>query len=227
MAEVTIPEGDGQVRRLPIDAPSNSNKAKEEKRPEIKAVTNAKVAKPSFGKRFKEAFTGDDARNVGDYVIFDVFVPSLKNFIFDAGRQSLERALFGSASPNRDYRRGAPSHRVQYGERYRSQGSVDRDQYDRRSRRDSYGRRERETFDFDVLIIEERGEAEEILECLADLIEKYGSATVSDFYKLTGVGGSHVDRKWGWTHLHGATTKAQRGGYICVLPEPVWLDDVA
>jgi hypothetical protein len=78
--------------------------------------------------------------------------------------------------------------------------------------------------DFDEVVLESRGEAEEVLSNLVDSIIDYGQATVADFYDLVGIATNFVDGKWGWTDLRNASVSRVRGGYLINLPRTQPLD---
>ena len=219
---------------LHISYPANSKKSKDKangaqpkkKSPEEKKVdivVEGKVVqrKRGFWRKFGDVFTNEDAQSVGSYIVWDVLVPALKAMVFEAGSQGLERTLFGevrASSSNRD--RG----RTNYGNMYRSSNRSS--SYSSNSRRDDrdISPRGRSTHDFGEVILESRGEAEEVLDRLTYLIEEFEIATVNDLYDLVGITGSFVDEKWGWTDLRSAKAVRVRDGYLLDLPKTVPVD---
>ena len=198
--------------------PSNSNKKKE--MPEIKEknitpVVSGKVIKKqrSFGQKLSETFFGDDARSVGDYILHDVLIPAMKSTLSDMVGGGIEMLLFGekkSSSRSRLFR--------------------DRDRsyvpYNRLSRRDDLedrrymSRSARSRHDFDDIILETRGEAEDVLSHMVDLIEDYGVASVGDYYDLLGIESNFTDNKYGWTNVADGYIDRTRDGYCIRLPRP-------
>jgi hypothetical protein len=73
---------------------------------------------------------------------------------------------------------------------------------------------------FDEIVLETRQEAEDVLDSLFELVDRFGSASVSDLYELVGVKATHTDEKWGWEDLRGTTPSRVRGGYLLDLPDP-------
>ena len=67
----------------------------------------------------------------------------------------------------------------------------------------------------DELMKESRGEAEEVLDILREVLDKYGQITVNDYYDAFGVTSDNFqDNKWGWTDLDGVNVKrVPRGIY--------------
>ena len=78
--------------------------------------------------------------------------------------------------------------------------------------------------DFDEIVLDQRAEAEEVIDRLYDVVSRYESATVADLYDLVGLPSTHTDHKWGWTDLRGAGVSRIRDGYLLDLPDPEPLD---
>lgn len=205
---------------VPTDLPGNSYNAKrpsqkplekaEENRPEPTSIVKSDVFKKKRGmaSKFRESFTGDDSKTVVDYIAFEVLVPSLKNMIAEAGKEALDRLLFGGTARSTTTR-SAPT---AYGKMYNNRD-------DRRPK--ALTQRARETHDFDEITLKDKGDAENVIDQLFVLVEDYGSAKVSDLYSLIGQSHNYVDGRWGWTDLRGAMTVRVRDGYLLDLPRPV------
>ena len=200
-----------------LNYPSNSNN-KEEKRVEQVTVGKVVARKKGLGQKIKETFVEDTNQSVGDFLLFDVVIPTLKSLMMDMLTQGLERKFYGTTTPNRK-RKGGSSRYVSYDDYY------DRDKRtDRRGDRRELSRKARATHDFDQIVLESRGEAEHVLDRLGDLIEEYKQATVSDLYDLVGYTGEFTDDSWGWTSLRGARVVSQRDGYLLDMPRPEPID---
>lgn len=213
----------GREQMANMDLPGNSytnrkksTKKDEAEKPKVNKVVKGEVhqKKKGLGHKVKETMAGDDARSVGSYILFDVIIPAAKNMLADAASQGAERLLFGDT-------RGRA--RVQGRGGYASYGSMYR-RSDERSGARTITNRARSTHDFDEIILEERGEAEEVLDQLAVLVDDYGHAKISDLYELVGITGNYTDDKWGWTDLRGSSTSRVRQGYRLDLPKPIVLD---
>lgn len=209
--------------------PANSHKVKkdtvpkkETEKPKIEKVVEGEVLrrKKPLGKRIAETFGATDMKSVGGFVLLDVMIPAAKDMVADAISQGIERMLFGEA------RSTSRRPRKQYSG---SNGYVSYNRYSPAHRDDppfkpSPSRRARASHDFDEIILETRVEAEEVLERLFDLIERYQAATVADLYELVGVQGAYTDRKWGWIDIRGSGITRIRNGYLLDLPRPEALD---
>lgn len=226
MSSVVGDDGAGRQKAIEVDYPSNKNsKSEPTRRPRedknIQKVTSGKVVQRQKGlaSRIRETFTGDDAKSVGTYILFDVVIPAAKNMISEAGSQFIERMLFGDVR-----------------DRHRSTSRTNYTTYSRSTPRSSYNRpptprpgrdisyRARATHDFDEVVLESRGEAEEVLDRLHDLLRDYDMASVADLYDLVGVTSSFTDDRWGWMDLSGSSISRVREGYLLNLPRPVSID---
>lgn len=218
------------------DYPSNSHKKKTapskavEEPKKVERIVEGEVIrrKKPLGKRFAEIFIGGDAKSVGNYVLFEVLLPAVKDTLADAMSQGVERMLFGEArsTSRRTGRRPGGYYDNSYISYNRPPNRATNvpGSYGRHDESRAVSRRSRATHDFDEIILSTRVEAEEVIDSLFDLVSKFESASVSDLYELVGVSGSFVDEKWGWTDLRGASVSRIRNGYLLNLPKPEPLD---
>jgi hypothetical protein len=203
--------------------PANSEVSKRGKVEDknIKRVTSGEAIRKrkSLRRQFSETFVAGDAKGAARYVVLDVLLPAAKDMIVEAGAQGIEKLIYGDSR-----RRG--SIRPQVGNlgyvaynRYAAQQS-----HPPTSPQRAMSRQARARHNFDEIILDERSEAEEVIDRLFDLVIRYESATVADLYELVGLASTHTDHKWGWTNLQGAGVSRVRGGYLLDLPEPESLD---
>ena len=73
---------------------------------------------------------------------------------------------------------------------------------------------------FDGIMLETHADAVDVLESLIARVERYGSASVADFYDYLGVTGGFTDQKYGWTNLSNADIRQTRKGFVFDLPKP-------
>lgn len=183
-----------------------------------KVVTSPPIVrKKSLIDRFAETFFGEDAKNVGNYIVWDILLPAAKNTISEMFSSGIEMLLFGSGrerSRSRVRDRDRDRTYISYDRMYR-----DRDQDRQDDRRQI--RRARVVHEFDDIIIESRGEAEKVISLLIEQIEEYGAASIADFYDLVGITGQFTDNKYGWDDLSTARIERVREGYILDLPKPI------
>lgn len=190
---------------------SNSHRSKEIEREEKKVERVVKGQVKSKKKnKFADTFISEDAASVKEYIIFDVLIPAAKNAISDMVTTGIQMMLYG------EVRGGSKSKgsKVSYSKYYDDRRERD---YDRRSRT-------RSGYDYDEIILESRAEAEEVLNSMDDLLERYGLVSVADLYDLVGITGNYTDNKYGWTNLRHASVQRLRDGYLLKLPRAIPLD---
>lgn len=168
---------------------------------------NVKVKKKNGVTKFADTFISEDIHNVKSYVITDVLIPSIKRAISEMVTNGIDMILYGSTG-GRSERSSA--YRVSY-----------RNYYDRRDD-DCYRDRDRvrtSPYSFDDIVLDSRGEAEEVLARMDELIDQYGIVSVADLYDLVGVSGNYTDNKYGWTNIRNAEPIRVRDGYMLRLPK--------
>ena len=192
--------------------PGNSHKIKEEKNTkpngekQIKKVVTkpAKTKKKGELRKIAEEFILDDVKNIKNYAITDVLIPTIKDAIWDIFTNTLDMFLFNGS---KDHRRGQKTSKVSY-----------RDYYD--SKNDSskkYGVKDR--FDYDDLEFDSYGEADAVLTGMLEVIDSYGVVSVSDMYDMADVTAPYTANRYGWTSLRNAEVVRVRNAYIIRLPK--------
>jgi hypothetical protein len=205
-----IPEFPSNSEMSKKNAPSDKN---------ISAVVSGTAVrrKKSLRKQFSETFVAGDFRTAVRYVIFDVLLPAAKDMVVEAGSQGIEKLIFGDSRRRGSVRpQAGPTGYVSYNRMTMANRSTGPER--------AISRQARARHNFDEIILDQRSEAEEVIDRLFDLVSRYESATVADLYELVGLASSHTDNKWGWTDLSGAGVSRIRGGYLLDLPEPEPLD---
>lgn len=203
-----------------FDYKSNSNKSKteavkqaEEKRVE-KVVTGKVVTKKKSGfSKFAGEFISEDAKNIKSYVIGDVLIPAFKKAISDIITDGIDIILYGGNGRSRSGRSNAD--RVSY-----------RSYYDDRrpSDRLTTSRYNSNSYSYDDIILDSRGEAEEVLARMDELMDTYGLVRVADLKDLVGITGSYTDNKYGWTNIRNAEIVHVRDGWMIKMPRAVAID---
>jgi len=229
--------GDSTIK---VNFPSNSKASKEPEEPinerHVKKVVTGKVIekKKSFSKKLAEMLThdeGSDMNSVVSYVIQDILLPSAKALVYDIITGGVEMKLFGTSSGKRS--RSSRSRDGSSGKTYTSYDSIssgrnrgrdrDRDDDDRKANAE----RNRARHNFDDIVIKDRGDAEEVIDQLIELVDSsYGVASVADLYEMLGIPSSFTDNKFGWEDLTPRNAYAKRGrdGFILILPKPKAID---
>lgn len=192
---------------------SNSHRSKEGKtealtdRKRVEKVVHGRVrTKPKSGvSKITDVFISEDAANVKSYIVMDVLVPAVKKAISDIVRDGIDMILYGES---RGRRSSSASGYVSYRDYSRSD---DRDRF-----RDS---RSRSSYAHDDIILDSRGEAEEVLTRMDELIDTYGNVSVADLYDLVGKSSEYTDNKYGWMNIRNAEPIRVRDGYMLKLPK--------
>ncbi len=182
-------------------------------------VGDARVEKKSLGRKFSETFFGGDAKSVVSYIWWDVAIPAAKDTVVDAFSQGVERLMFGESSS----RGGRRSLDRRGGTRYdiisNTRGPIGGTRRREEPREERHGRR-RNSRDIGRIILDTRGEAEDTLSQMYDILASYDMVTVADLYEMLDEPPLITDEKWGWTNLSGSRAARTRGGYEVVLPPP-------
>lgn len=211
MTDMNVDMGGGRQRTVNVEYPANSQKGKPEPKPEkIEPVVTGTVTKRKKGlfNRAANSIVEDTGEGVMEYIVTEVLIPAAKNMIADAFSQGIERLLFGGTRSSR-------SSGTRPG--YTSYNKVhNRTSYTR----PELTRQQRARHDFDDIILDNRPEAEDVLDQLRELVDKYEVATVADLYQMVGLTEDFTDQKWGWYDLKHAGIRVIRGGYILSLPRP-------
>lgn len=181
--------------------------ANEKERPtKAPVVANNTKVKKTLGKKFKEAFTHDDVESVGDYLLFSVLVPAVKDMVSDFVRNATDIFLYGSGGGRTS--KGKTNY-----------SKIDKVSYTKSGNRDY----NRGRVDIGEVIFTTRVDAVNVLASLRSDIEDYGCATVGGFKEAAGIDVEITDHNYGWTNLDNARPAASRGGYVLVMPNPVYI----
>lgn len=191
--------------------PSNSHKSKENNDissikidPVVKAP--AKTKKRSKLWKLADMFVPDDVKDIRSYIEEDVIVPAIKKGI----QESVNAFLYGKGgAKSKDSSLSA--HRVSYRSYY--------DEPERRSPVPSRG-----GYDMNDIIFEDRGDAEQVLDSLYDLLHRYKLVTVATLCELSNVKSTSEDYNYGWTDLSRAEVIRVYNGYTIRLPRPMPID---
>jgi hypothetical protein len=191
-----------------------ANEATREKRVP-KVVSGKAKTRENNGRKLANIFISEDAANVKSFVFMDVFVPMIKKAIVEAGIGALEMIVYGETGGKRGGR-SRSTDRVSYRKYY-----DDRD--DRDSRR-SERREPRSNFNYDDILFDSRGEAEQVLDEMHHTIKRYGIVTVADMYDMADLTAPYTSSNYGWSSVRNAEVKRVKDGYIIDLPKAAPID---
>lgn len=210
------------------DFQPNSHKYKEEQRKATSTPAERKVEKVVSGtvttkkkngiQKFADAFVSEDVVNIKSFILSDVIIPAIKNVasdtvgtIVDVIKNSVDTCLYGEAGA----RKKSNSSKISY-----------RDYYESNKRRAVTEPKTRSSsrYDYEDIILDNRGEAEEVLSQMIGMVDTYKMVSVADLYDLVGITCNYTDNKYGWTDLEHASVIRVREGYMIKLPRAVPLD---
>jgi len=148
-------------------------------------------------------------------MLWEVFMPNLRDNIadaFHAGIDSMFQSTFTN-SRRRPPRGGFAS------------SSISKHNPDRALRgfadEPRISDRDRSEHRLDVIAVDSRVEAEEVLHQMNLLIDEFDICSLADFYKMVRITPQNVDWKWGWEDIGGARVVHSHGEYYFDLPKPV------
>lgn len=190
-----------------------------EKQPEAKKVEpvvtgTVQQRKKPLGKKFSETFVSGTAKGAGSYVLWEVLVPKARDMMADAGREAINRLIYGDEA--RSVSSSSGFGRTNYNQAFKPGSKLITQPDPRRP----ISQKARATHDFDEIVLETRVEANAVLEGLYALLSQYGVATVGDLYDLCDISREFTNEKWGWTSLQGSGVAYVNGGYLLNLPKP-------
>jgi hypothetical protein len=221
--------------------PSNTVKKTEpktgERQPLEKVVTGKVIVKKAGpGRRFRAIFVGEDGRNVASHVLWTVAIPAIKDLLYDAGQEALGRSLGIDTRGARRSGNIGPFNYNQIGSTLASRVNYNRPGFmtDPRDRQQQAqpapkaGTPGRNVtlgnVTIDDIICPSRIEAEDVINRMYALVERYGRVTIADLFDLVGVTGEYTDENFGWVDLTGARPHRQGQGYRLDLPRPIQID---
>lgn len=201
---------------------SDRQRMKEEvtEQPPVKRVAEkiangkAEAPKLTFADRLKAfLFKGD--KPVGAYLLEDVMLPAAQKTAVDLGKavadtfvSGISTVVYHGEAPKRQ----TPASRYSY-QRY----------YDERNGAPQQGSYIRPATSFEDVSFETRGEAEEVLSAMDDLLATYRLVRVADLYDLAGLSCAYTDNNYGWTDISSARVERSRLGdrFIIRMPKPM------
>ena len=190
----------------------NSHKSKEEnkalpdEREKLeKVIKGTAKTKKNEMRKLRDVFISEDVKSVKSYILMDVLVPAIKDAIEDIVTNGIRMVLRGETSA----RKSSSASKISYNRIYDNK----RDN-DRFARDSSPSIR----YSYDDIVLESRGEAEDVITRMEEIIEEYGFVRVADLYDLVGITGDYTDNKYGWTNIRSAEPVRVRNGYMLRLP---------
>ncbi len=226
--------GSPVVHRIASDPTLKSTPKDSETQIEYKPVVSQRgsVKKKTFGQKLKETFIAADISNVGDYIVKEILVPTIKDVFVNSVRNTVSMMVYGE--PDRgSYRRRSEGYFT--GGSYRDY--YDYDSYGSYYRPGSESRRRRPidagpssnyslgTGNFEIWY-PYFSEAMDVLRSLRAGLGTHPSVTLSNLYELSRMNDMITPEcsSRGWTDLSAAYVKQDGGSGVLVLPPPCYLN---
>lgn len=187
---------------------ANAQKPPEKKVQQV--VTGVTIKKKSALAKIRDMFISEDADKVGNYILLDVLVPSIKRAIVDIIKSSADM-IFGT--------KGSTSTGTKY-----TYGGTPYVQYSSSNKKPETRDVSRSQYEIGNFIFNSKDDADKIIDNLNDLIEAYGMASVADLCELVGAPYEFVANKYGWKNLHDAISIRTPDGYSLRLPKSMPLE---
>lgn len=193
-------------------------KTNHEKKVEKIVSGSVKTKKRSGARTIADAFMPEDIGSVKRYILTDIILPTIKKMFYNIFQNSLD-AIFGEIGRSKS---STPASRVSYRSYYEPERKRDTHTSTMRNgySYDSISGR----YSYDDIIFDNRGEAEDVILRMEEVINMYGIVSVADMYDLVGIVGNHTDNKYGWTNISSAQVVRVRDGYLIKLPKALPLN---
>lgn len=174
---------------------------KEERTPAPKVVTGKVKVKKSDS---KTQVVFEHLKGIATYILTDFIIPTARDAVVSA----VEMAVYN----------GDPPRKKRRGETYINYGTFSSGQ------KREMSRQARASHSFNAISMDRREDADMVLDNLLELVDRFGVASVADYYDLVGVEQAYTDVKYGWTNLGETRIRKTLDGWIIDLPRPILLD---
>lgn len=173
--------------------------------------------KKGLGRRFMDTFFAKDTDTVGNYVLHEVLLPTLRDLLTNAVTSTVERAVYGDKAPpprsNGSYR-GSSTNRpttINYNQASRPAAAPSRRPITQPS-----------SVDIGLIVLDSKMDADTVADRMFDELRQYGSVTVAALYGFMNQSSTYMDNKFGWEDLDSMHVIRQRdGGWLLDLPQPI------
>lgn len=187
---------------------SNGQPNHHQQREKVTSVVKGKatIKKDTLGEKIRKMFFPGDIKDLKQYALNQILIPNIKNGVLAL----VELTLFGTVN-----RRSVSSSRTNYSYISTNANNV--------ASPPTITQKDRINHNFQNVIFNSYEDAEDVISTLLDLVDRYGSARVTDFYDAAGIDSDWASVKWGWTSFQRLETRAVPGGYVIDISQPVLL----
>lgn len=216
MSEVKL--NDSVAEELKQRYPSNSVLTKREQQPEkekVKPVVEKGVAvlqKESLCQKVKKMFIPSDVQDVKTYVVEQILIPGVKDGILSV----IELMFYGRTSRRIG---SGPLTQARTNYSYISSNGQKIGQ----AQTPQVSQKDRAIHNFKNVVYPTYQDAEDVISTLIDLVDRYGQATVADFYDASGIEADWASDNWGWRSFNKLESRKVREGYVIDMTQPIYL----
>lgn len=183
---------------------SNSHKSREAEKTKLEKVVSGKVTtkKKSGARKLADIFIAGDVKSVTSNIIADTIIPGITNMICEALKDGVDMMFRGEKSRGT---RNSTTYHVSY-------------------KNNESARREypiRSPLEFDDIVLQNKSDAEAVLDAMYDILNMYEQVRVTDLYELVGKTGRYTDNAYGWRSLRGSDIVKVYDGWLLRLPKVV------
>lgn len=201
--------------------PPNSRKYREEQKNAAvaeekrvqKVIKSPVKTKKNEARKFADIFISEDISNVRNYIFMDVLVPAIKKAIYDIVTNGIDMFLYGGSGRGKSTTSGS---KVSYTSYYDRKNSAPVHTSDVNKNRNG--------FEYEDIVFNNRGEAETVKQEMQAAIGRYGFVTVADLYDMVDLPAPFTSQKYGWMDVGNAEAMRVRDGYVLKLPKAVPID---
>lgn len=195
-------------------APSDSPRSAEHVIEPLEGIVVQVRKKPIGSRMLDSLFKSEDS--VARYLLREVVVPQLKDLLADFVKGAVEKSLYGEvrSTTSRGIRAGAPT---QYHSRFTPTGIRPATTIHR-----SPVTTTKDPGESNVIIVGSRGQAQQVLEAIENIMQTYEVVTAADLNSLLKQSPEYTDRRWGWKDLRGFSYMPYTNGqYRLIVPPAI------
>lgn len=193
--------------------PSNSKVSKptQPEKEKVKPVVSGKTSlqKESLGQKIRKMFIPSDIKDIRTYAIEQILIPGAKDLVLSI----IELTFYGRTS------RRVGSGIVQRNQTNYSYISSSSQPLSRVT----ISRSDRATHNFRNVVYSSYEETENVISTLLDLVDRYGQATVADYYDASNIESDWASADWGWRSFNKLESRRIADGYVIDMPQPIYL----
>ena len=189
---------------------------KDKKIPRMEGA-NVVVKKPNAAKKIASSLFVEDAKNVGNYLLNDVVIPSVKDTISSIVSNGIDMLLFGEGGKAK---RRSSSSSIFGTLNYNAISTSKAKNVVIGGSKDTKSTNSYDRVQADELIFETRAQCQEAIYRMHDVMDEYKLLSIADLYDIVGLPTSYTDNNYGWDDISGAEpVRLPNGTYLLKLPK--------